>query len=303
VELLVVIAIIAILIGMLFPAIQMIREASRNVSCKNNLRQHGLSMLNFESAHQHFPSNGWGYSWHGDPNYGPGARQPGSWIYQILGFIEQSNLANQGSGMTDHQRSIEMGLVSEISLPVFHCPSRRQAIPYPYTAGLVTKNCLFGYVAAKTDYAINAGHQVIEGNPGPDSWQGFANYDWGAYEDASGIAFCISERRISEVTDGQSNTIMVGEKSLNSINYVDGKTIGDDQSMYVGDDADNRRWGYRPPIPDGKQSDHEAFGSAHPTTCNFVLVDGSVHGLNNNIELKTMQHLSNRRDGKVLGEF
>ena len=304
VELLVVIAIIGILIGMLLPAVQMVREAARNSSCRNKLRQHGLALHNFESAFGHFPSIVWGYQWHGDSNYGVGRQQPGSWIYQILGYLEQENLSNIGKGLADSERRLVLNQLSESPLEVFHCPSRRGVSPYPYTAtSFELVNCVYGSVAAKTDYAVNAGHEVIAGLRGPDDFGQFDAYEWGISLEATGMAFLITEIRFSDVNDGASNTIFVGEKCLNVENYTSGMTIGDDQSMFIGDDADNRRWGYRSPVPDRDTEDIEAFGSAHPGTCNFVFTDGSVHGVANTIELQTMWDLSNRSDGNVVGDF
>jgi prepilin-type N-terminal cleavage/methylation domain-containing protein len=91
IELLVVIAIIAILIGLLVPAVQAVRESAARTQCMNNLKQIGIAFHNHHDRYRFLPSGGWGFLWVGDADRGAGANQPGSWIFHILPFLEQEN--------------------------------------------------------------------------------------------------------------------------------------------------------------------------------------------------------------------
>ncbi len=115
VELLVVITIIGILISLLMPAVQSAREAARRVQCQNNVKQMALACLSHEQAMTFLPTDGWGWSWLGEPDRGYGIHQPGGWSYNILPFLEQGALHDLGSGTT--------GAASKP--PEFNCSPRR----------------------------------------------------------------------------------------------------------------------------------------------------------------------------------
>jgi prepilin-type N-terminal cleavage/methylation domain-containing protein len=102
IELLVVIAIIGILIALLLPAIQKVREAANRMSCQNSLKQIGIGLHNIHNTQDHFPTGGWGWYWVlDDPDhYGVGQKQPGGWIGCLLPYVEQDNVYNIGRGGT-----------------------------------------------------------------------------------------------------------------------------------------------------------------------------------------------------------
>ncbi len=101
VELLVVIAVLGILIALLLPAIQAAREAARRVECKNNLKQLSLACLLHEQQVGFFPSGGWGNRWVGDASQGHGPKQPGSWFFNVLPFIEEGAVHGMGGGLSE----------------------------------------------------------------------------------------------------------------------------------------------------------------------------------------------------------
>src|SRR5205085_2945310 len=92
--------IIAILIALLVPAVQKVREASSRTQCQNNLKQIGLAIHNNVDLIKAFPSGGWGWNWVGVPDRATGPDQPGGWLYNILPYIEQGNVRKLGVGQT-----------------------------------------------------------------------------------------------------------------------------------------------------------------------------------------------------------
>ena len=134
VELLMVIVIIGILISLLLPAVQAAREAARRGQCTNNLKQLATGCLNHESAIKTFPTNGWAFAFLGHPDRGPGLRQPGGWVYNILPYIEQDSLFRGQAALTGTSLQAAAATLMQTPVPLLHCPSRRPAVLYPNLA-------------------------------------------------------------------------------------------------------------------------------------------------------------------------
>ncbi len=303
VELMVALGIVMILSGLLLSAIQHAREAARRMQCANRLRNIGLASLSHESAHQHLPSNGWGYRWVGDPDRGYGPNQPGGWIYNVLWYLEQEDLRRLGRGETPAQKRALFASRFDHSFEMFYCPSRRSSGTFPYTeTSFQLVNSNLPSRAAKSDYAISAGSVELDGGPGPQSLQD-VRYRWPSLERMNGISFVRSSVQVVDIRDGTSRTILAGEKHVPIDAYTTGLTTGDDQGIYIGDDADIRRYTVVAPQSDLLLSNPpegrivHAFGSAHPTSTQFVMCDGSIERVDFEIDLHTFRLLGGRRDG------
>jgi prepilin-type N-terminal cleavage/methylation domain-containing protein/prepilin-type processing-associated H-X9-DG protein len=329
VELLVVITIIGILIALLLPAVQAAREAARRMQCTNNLKQLALGCLGHENLNKRFPTNGWGYGWTGDADRGTDWRQPGGWLYNVLPFIEQQELHDLGQSMGDWSDPSRKGanaqrLVTVVS--AFFCPTRRSALVYP--TWLTFANASAAPLVVKCDYAINGGDHYtqpywspssgdsatgpanpaqIENPPGQMTANGRATFV-AISSVATGISYCGSMITMADVSDGASNTYLLGEKYVNPDWYTNGGDFGDNESALGGDNEDIARWtGYNDntpvlaPLPDTPgDGSRGLFGSAHSTGFQMAFCDGSVQSMNYMIDLVTHKNLGNRKDGVPL---
>src|SRR5581483_2551930 len=240
IELLVVIAIIAILIALLVPAVQKVRESASRTQCTNHLKQMALAVHSHHDLYHAFPSGGWGWQWIRNPNT-RGIDQPGGWLFSILPFIEQETLFMQGQGLTMAQAAQAQAIATQIlgqPLPGFNCPSRRDGGPFPFTGGASTY-----YIGladgnttsipappkgARADYAASCGdkNNFNENTGGPGSLAAAAGFNWNN-ANYTGVIYTHSATRMIDITRGTSNTYLIGEKYLNALNYRTGNDLGD----------------------------------------------------------------------------
>lgn len=298
VELLVVIFVIGLLTAILLPAIMAAREAAHKAECKNNLRQIGTAVHLHHDKHGHLPTNGWGYQWAGDPDRGYGQDQPGGWIYNLLPYVEHQPLRDLGKNTDDLSKRLALRELLQRPISLFNCPSRRPSKTHPYTEDhFPLRNVDPAESAAKTDYAICAGDKNIHTRGGPSSLDAnvVQSYTWPNFWEMTGVSYVRSQVTFGEITDGLSNTCLVGEKYVGVVEATD--SLGDDQAMYIGDDADNRRWTSAPPVSDRENvTDIEHFGSRHVDGCHFVFCDISVRSIGYNVDAKLFRSMGNRHD-------
>ena len=274
IELLVVIAIIAVLVALLLPAVQQAREAARRTECKNHLKQIGLAFHNYNDLYRVLPDGGNDNT--GSTKWPCGdccnANNRGEWNWMYQ-ILPQIE-------QTPLYNQANNTTIYQTAIPTYYCPSRRQPMMYGSSA--------------KGDYAGNGG----------DGW---TNYN-GAVTRRS----CQRPVDFAQILDGASNTMLVGEKQTNDLNF--GGSGGDNEPWAnSGWDQDQIRIGsstYQP-APDSAYAPGEPgttiwsdlFGSIHVGAFNVVLVDGSVRSISYNVNGETFRRLCVRNDNLPLGDF
>lgn len=326
IELLVVIAIIAVLIGLLLPAVQKVREAAARMQCSNNMKQIGLAFHTFHDANQKLPKGG------RDGNVGaPDTAQTRdccnwtdpdvatknaagimddrsgfNWRYHVLPYIEQDNL----------HRTVSRATLYSTPVKAYYCPTRRP--PTVYGAG------------TRCDYNGNAGTDFDNGTARDGSRNGS---DGPQSHNGAIVRENVGDVTLSGITDGTSNTVLIGEKWLHPDRHnADGgdnenaMNAGWDQCVVrIGGGTYSYKYNNGQPagpsaatrtIPRTPQPDRDApqvidasgakvtiwnelFGSSHPGGCNFVMCDGSVRSIRFGIDPTVFAGVCTRAGGEV----
>jgi prepilin-type N-terminal cleavage/methylation domain-containing protein/prepilin-type processing-associated H-X9-DG protein len=315
IELLVVIAIIAILIGLLLPAVQKVREAAARISCQNNLHQIGLALQSYHDAAGFFPPGGVTNGDCCNTEGGP------SWAVCILPYLEQNNLYQQ----YDQTKTVENPANAAFrtrSVPAYNCPSdpntNKVLVPDsgPANNGVVTLQY------AISSYRGMSG--VTDGLAWFDDATGAVDYPVGqrgllhscvdtgrpvAFPSGRRLPPYASPERIGTVTDGTSNTIAVGEYATATTpsratfwayeytSYAMSAVVLPPQSRQLLGNYD-ACVNACPACVGGANPCKRGWGSNHAGVINFVFADGSVHAISTNIDMLLLAALATVSNGE-----
>jgi prepilin-type N-terminal cleavage/methylation domain-containing protein/prepilin-type processing-associated H-X9-DG protein len=286
IELLVVIAIIAVLIGLLLPAVQKVREAAARTKCTNNLKQIGTAMHNHHSAAGTFPV---GYNSRSLTTNGDGLGPGWGWAAYLLPYLEQDALHRRIDFTRDITDSYHAG-TRVMVLPGFLCPSDSPKQP--------TFTAVPGCDVAFANYVGLGGMYEVSDNPDVNT----------------GVLLRNRPIRIADITDGTSSTLMVTERQstrspmttwtgavTNCVNPPQNPGFEDEGPptlvlLNTGEAADRR-------TPNNPLEHVEDSSSRHTGGVNALLSDGSVRFLRNSIDPFTWAGLGTRDGGEVLGDY
>jgi prepilin-type processing-associated H-X9-DG protein len=289
IELLVVIAIIGVLIALLLPAVQKVREAANRTSCQNNLHQIGLALHNYHDSQRSFPS---GYRCQPVNPNNPDQTGPGwGWAALLLPYIEQGNLAQQINFTLPVEDTSNLAARTTI-VKLYVCPSDRET-------GLFTifdKNNTPLAQAATNSYAACHGIGVDLDEE---------------LDDFNGMFSRNSKVRFADVTDGTSNTIAIGERgsfftqapwagavSLGTTRITPGAPVNNPGAI---EDAPTQTLvHFAVHTIDDANADPEDFFTPHNGAANFLFVDGSVRPVRAGVDISVLQALATRNGGEVV---
>lgn len=269
VELLVVVAIIGILIGMLLPAVQQVREAARRTACANNLVQIGIATHNYEFAHEHLPPGVM-------DKKGPVLATPKGlhvgFLVELLPYIEQRGIAS------NFDKSIG-------TYAVPNEPARQMAIP--------TYSCPSFY---------GTGQLNADGSAGMSNYAGCHHgTETPIDKDNNGVLFLNSKVTFGDMLDGSSNTILAGDflPYDDSLGWASGTRASLRNMSEIVDPEDWEAVRLAPPAPNIVGG----FGSMHSSGANFCLAGGSVQFLTNTMDVEIRTNLGDRADGAMMGDW
>ncbi|MCA8997672.1 MAG: DUF1559 domain-containing protein [Planctomycetaceae bacterium] len=305
IELLVVIAIIAILIALLLPAVQQVREAARRVQCKNNLKQFGIAFHNYHDVYGMFPKGGF------FGNLGTPAMQAAnapsricSWGAALLPYLDQAPLY--------HQINFDQWYLDPVNQPaaahhltVFVCPSNPSSDQKKPNGDNIGSPDRYG----RSDYGGNWGERGLRCFPGTN-----CQNNYGAGGAGRGVVMHITEPSVSssEVTDGLSNTVFLGEapEALHGL-WMGHKNFFDQSApLNARNDTFSNTQFASCQVPPGSSligrlgcDFGQEFHSHHVGGVQFLLGDGSGRMVSENLDMKVFSALLSRRGGEVIGEF
>ncbi|MDB5391892.1 MAG: prepilin-type cleavage/methylation protein [Planctomycetaceae bacterium] len=287
IELLVVIAIIAVLIALLLPAVQQAREGARRAACRNNLKQIGLALHNYEGSYRMFPSSSTSAIDTGIWNSNPAQYHLHSWAGMILPNIDQAALYNKVNFNVSALDPANYAVASQ-RIQIYRCPS--------YSGNDYSLEPL--YVALSPNFAIR--NYVAFGattvgklwNQGPD-----------------GVFYARSSSRMADITDGTSNTLFLAEtREQNASVWIDGGTSSLTSRRY--DDtnppsyaANQIALNYTPYYNSGGQGIDCLWGasSMHVGGAQHLFGDGGVRFISQNINGNVYDALTTRAGGEPIG--
>lgn len=326
VELLVVIAIIGILIGMLLPAVQQVREAARRTSCANNIRQLAIAAMNYESAIQEFPP-GFEQEYLVDPlDSSNNGYQGHSVFYYLLPHMEQNNVFDDMDRQIPRRNRVASPDLNRAGsvIPTFLCPSDvlpNTALPYPSTGTPIEFYGATSYRANGGERPIFATRATNDGMfmaTGPDARKAFT-------------APMGQEVTIGAVRDGTSNTILFGEfyhfdpnfDTFTEAGWNSGSTIQGWSRWYPGGGDQGLAnimagafapvnyeipWAYgEPGAPTSQGAWYifqdqrlSSFSSGHAAGANFAFTDGSTRFIRESIAQNVLRLYCERADGEII---
>jgi prepilin-type N-terminal cleavage/methylation domain-containing protein/prepilin-type processing-associated H-X9-DG protein len=323
IELLVVIAIIAVLIGLLLPAIQKVRAAAQRAQCQNNLHQMGVALHNYHGEHNTFPPgfvstltvSNWSLP-AGNCNAFPPESGPGwSFFALILPQLELGNLYNTirlDLAISDPANDAPR----RATVPTYLCPSDTGSGPVQVTTcgnpPAPANKPAFLTDAARCSYVGCLGGGDANN---PDTL--FGCYE---YQPFNGVFHRNSRVCVTDITDGASTTIGVGERSGDFVNGTWVGVVPNEQVVYnqtnpppqFDRSLNQPCQNWRPPItavlvhgrqyrPNDVTGSPASFHGPHGSGCNFLMMDGSARYIDGSISLTTFRALCTRNNGEVIG--